>query len=95
MSSKFGKALHDARKKLGFTFRDVEEKTKLSRQTVLRAERGFFVSFDVAIRLFDVLNIKGKASDELLEQYLKEHVKKAKAKAKKPAKGQREARPSA
>jgi len=93
-SSKFGSALRTAREEKALTLRAVEEKTNISRQTVLRAERGLYISLDIALRLFDALGIKPSTEERLLKQYLKEHVKKAKTKKRKrPA--QREARPSA
>lgn len=76
--NKFGKALREARKKKGFTLRAVEEKTDISRQTVLRAEQGHFISLELATKLFDVLTIKGTAAKELLDLYVKELVLKTK-----------------
>lgn len=96
--NKFGKALREQRKKLGMTLRDVEEKSRISRQSVLRAERGLHVSLDVALRLFDALKFRGPISSTMLNLYLAEHVLNAKkrvkaAAPKKKAKAQRE-RPS-
>jgi len=74
--NKFGKTLRDVRKKMDLTLREVEKKGDVSRQTVLRAERGLFITPDTVAKLFDALRIKGTEAKELFDLYLKEHVLK-------------------
>lgn len=79
--SKFGTTIREARKNKGMTLREVAEKAKVSHQTVLRAERGHFISLEIIVKLFDVLRIRGPGSSDLLQQYVREHLKAAKQKA--------------
>lgn len=77
--NQFGQMLREERMKKGMTLRDVERRVHVSRQTVLRAERGLFVSLDVTTKLLEAFRIRGEDRMKLLELYLKQHILSTKA----------------
>jgi hypothetical protein len=70
----FGTALQKRREEMQLTLREVAGKTKLSPQTVHRAEQGKFVRLEVALKLMDAVKLKGESSTKVLMSWVKDEV---------------------
>lgn len=90
--SAFGKELLRLRVKKGWTLREVEKRAEVSRQTVLRAEEGEFISLDVVIKLLHIYDVTAMAKGKMMHQYVEETVKRARAKRSKAKKAAKPAR---
>jgi len=84
--STFSKKLKAVRTGKGWSLREVEKRSEVSRQTVLRAESGKFISLDVLWKLFTTYNLTGKPKDEMLQDFVASQINWAREaqKAKKP-----------
>jgi len=77
--SLFGKELKKYRAKHGWTLREVQGRSGVSRQTVLRAEAGELISLDVLLKLFSIYDVKGKSKDKLMAHWVNESIVRARA----------------
>lgn len=70
----FGRALKDGREKRQLSMREVAERASLSPQTILRAERGDFVRFEIAMTLTDALKMKPPEQKKLMSKWVDDEV---------------------
>lgn len=75
--SDFGKELLKLRTAKSWTLREVEKRSEVSRQTVLRAEEGEFISLDITLKLFSIYNLSETLKRKMMNIYVDESVKRA------------------
>lgn len=87
--SKFGESLKALRQKKSWTLRSAEQRSGVSRQTILRAEAGEFITIDTLMKLFTIYDVTGASKDTLMSRWVDESVvrqKQRNKKNKKPSK---------
>ncbi len=81
--SALGAELLKQRTKAGWTLREVQKRSGVSRQTVFRAETGEFISMGVILKLVTIYNLSNTAKRSLLNQYADETIKRVTTKRRK------------
>lgn len=72
----FGKALKVLREKQSLTLREVQARSGVSRQSVLRAEGGEFINFSMLLKLLNGYKLVGAQRGELMKLWVREQEKK-------------------
>jgi transcriptional regulator with XRE-family HTH domain len=72
--SKFGESLKALRQKKSWTLREAQRRSGVSRQTILRAEAGEFITLDTMLKLFTIYDVTGSSKDSLMSKWVDESV---------------------
>lgn len=77
--SDFGSSLKALRQKKSWTLRVAEQRSGVSRQTILRAEAGEYITLDTLLKLFSIYDVTGSSKNSLMDKWVDESVKRQKA----------------
>lgn len=72
----FGRALKLAREKKQLSMRAVALSADLSPQTILRAERGEFIRFEVGLQVADALKLPATETKSLMSRWVDDEMKR-------------------